>query len=52
MLQLGDLVMLETPKIFNKKIYHGVIEAERFEKDLKFNTDWNWIMEVKTEATI
>jgi hypothetical protein len=27
-------------------MYHDVIEAERFEKQLKFDSDWNWIMEV------
>ena len=42
----GNAEVIKTPINFDKKIYHGVIEAERFEKDLKFHSDWNWIMEV------
>jgi len=33
-------------KMFHGVIYHNVIQAERFEKELKFHSDWNWIMEV------
>ena len=34
-------------KMFGGVMYHDVIQAERFEKELKFDSDWNWIMEVK-----
>lgn len=34
-------------KMFHGVMYHNVIQAERFEKELKFHSDWNWIMEVK-----
>ena len=33
-------------KMFHGVMYHNVIQAERFEKELKFYSDWNWIMEV------
>jgi hypothetical protein len=33
-------------KMFHGVMYHNVIQAERFEKELKFHSDWNWIMEV------
>jgi hypothetical protein len=33
-------------KMFHGVMYHNVIEAQRFEKELKFHSDWNWIMEV------
>jgi hypothetical protein len=33
-------------KMFHGVMYHNVIEAQRFEKKLKFHSDWNWIMEV------
>ena len=33
-------------KMFQGVMYHNVIEAERFEKELKFHSDWNWMMEV------
>lgn len=32
--------------IFNKTSYNDVIQAERFEKELKFHSDWNWINEM------
>lgn len=28
------------------KLHYDVVWAERFEKELKFNDDWNWIMMV------
>ena len=31
-------------KMFHGVMYHNVIEAQRFEKELKFHSDWNWIM--------
>jgi hypothetical protein len=33
-------------KMFHGVMYHNVIEAQRFEKELIFHSDWNWIMEV------
>lgn len=33
-------------KKYNGVMYHNIIEAERFEKELKFDSDWSWIMEV------
>lgn len=33
-------------KMFHGVMYHNVIQAERFEKELKFHSDWNWIMDV------
>lgn len=36
-------------KEFNGIMYEDVIQAQRFEKDLKFHSDWNWIMEVKNQ---
>lgn len=33
-------------KMFHGVMYHNVIQAERFEKELKFHSDWNWIMEI------
>lgn len=33
-------------KMFHGIMYENVIQAERFEKELKFHSDWNWIMEV------
>ena len=33
-------------KMFHGVMYHNVIQAERFEKELKFHSDWNWIMEM------
>jgi len=30
---------------FGNKIIKGAIWAERFEKELKFHSDWNWLME-------
>ena len=33
-------------KMFHGIMYHNVIKAQRFEKELKFHSDWNWIMEV------
>ena len=33
-------------KMFDGIMYHNVIEAERFKTELKFHSDWNWIMEV------
>ena len=33
-------------KMFRGVMDHNVIQAERFEKELKFHSDWNWIMEV------
>lgn len=32
-------------KMFDRVIYEDVIQAERFEKELKFHSDWNWLME-------
>ena len=33
-------------KMFHGVMYHNVVQAERFEKELKFHSDWNWIMDV------
>jgi hypothetical protein len=33
-------------KMFHGVMYHNVIEAQRFEKELKFHSDWNTIIEV------
>jgi predicted HicB family RNase H-like nuclease len=33
-------------KMFHGVMYHNVIEAQRFEKELKFHSDWKWIIEV------
>jgi hypothetical protein len=32
-------------KMFHGVMYKDVIQAERFEKELKFHSDWNWLME-------
>jgi hypothetical protein len=32
-------------KMFHGVMYKDVIEAQRFEKELKFHSDWNWLME-------
>jgi hypothetical protein len=32
-------------KMFNGVMYKDVIQAERFEKELKFHSDWNWLIE-------
>lgn len=31
---------------FGDRTFKGAVFAERFEKELKFHSDWNWIMEV------
>lgn len=31
---------------FGNRLIKGAVWAERFEKELKFHSDWNWIMEV------
>jgi hypothetical protein len=31
--------------MFDGVMYRDVIQAERFEKELKFHSDWNWLME-------
>lgn len=31
---------------FQEILYDNVIHAQRFEKELKFDSDWNWIMQV------
>jgi hypothetical protein len=33
-------------KMFHGVMYHNVVQAERFEKELKFHSDWNWIMDM------
>lgn len=40
-------------KMFQEVMYHNIIQAERFEKELKFHSDWNWLMEIveKIEKT-
>jgi hypothetical protein len=30
---------------FGNEIFKGCVWAERFEKELKFHSDWNWLME-------
>jgi hypothetical protein len=35
-------------KMFHGVMYKDVIQAERFEKELKFHSDWNWLMEAVT----
>jgi len=30
---------------FDNKIIKGAVWAQRFEKELKFNSDWNWLIE-------
>ncbi len=30
---------------FGIEIFKGCVWAERFEKELKFHSDWNWLME-------
>jgi hypothetical protein len=32
-------------KMFDGVMYEDVIKAQRFEKELKFHSDWNWLME-------
>ena len=32
-------------KMFHGVTYKDVIEAQRFEKELKFHSDWNWLIE-------
>ena len=39
-------------KMFHGVMYHNVIEAQRFEKELKFHSDWNWIMEIVTKIQL
>jgi predicted HicB family RNase H-like nuclease len=39
-------------KKFNGIVYRNVVQAERFEKELKFHYDWNWIMEVVNKIQI
>lgn len=33
-------------KMWHGVMYNNVIQAQRFEKELKFHSDWNWIMDV------
>lgn len=33
-------------KIINDRMYHNVIDADRYVLELKYHSDWNWIMEV------
>ena len=32
-------------KMFDGIMYENVVEAQRFEKELKFHSDWKWLME-------
>jgi myosin-crossreactive antigen len=32
-------------KMFHGVMYKDVIQAQRFEKELKYHSDWNWLME-------
>jgi len=32
-------------KMFDGVMYEDVIKAQRFEKELKFHSDWNWLHE-------
>jgi len=41
----GNAVNIGSKK-FDGIMYVDVIQAQRFEKDLKFDSDWNWIMEL------
>jgi hypothetical protein len=37
---------IESNKLkFGSQIVKGAVWAERFEKELKFHSDWNWLME-------
>ena len=38
-------------KMFRGIMYHDVIQAERYEKELKFHSDWNCIHKVIDEIT-